>query len=291
MFRRLFLFALTVFFALPAQAETLPFRLAGGQVVFEVTLKGRTIPALLDTGATLSLIELELSKELGIRSQKIRSGFTVGIGGAGISYGRTQEIALNLGDGPIRRSIGTYPAGLGFADEDVRMVVGMDFLSDLVVSLDFRAMTVSFERSATFVAPEIPPLKLTATGWHRSTLSVDLGGARAELLLDTAASVALHLDAAFMAETPDLKNLPVSRQMINGIDGAREHDAVVIPRVVLGGQVFEDVRASAGSLVGLRAADDMDGVVGVGLLKNFDIVMDFGHGRVWMTPHGGAGSR
>lgn len=287
MLRSLFLFALTVLFALPAQAEKRPFRLAGGQVVFDVTLKGRTIPALLDTGATLSLIELELSKELGIRSQKVRSGSTVGVGGSGISYGRTQDISLDLGAGPIRRSVGTYPAGLGFADEDVRMVVGMDFLSDLVVSLDFQAMTVSFERSTAFVAPDTPPLKLTATGWRRSTLPVDLAGVKAELLLDTAASVALHLDTAFVAKTPELNSLPVSQQVINGVDGAREHDAVVIPRVVLGGRVFEDVEASAGSLAALRAADNMDGVVGVALLKNFDVVIDFGHGRVWLTPHGG----
>jgi hypothetical protein len=31
----------------------------------------------------------------------------------------------------------------------------------------------------------------------------------------------------------------------------------------------------------------MDGVVGVDLLKRFNLVIDFGGNRIWMTPNGG----
>lgn len=285
MLRSLFLFVMLAVSALPAQAEKRPFRLAGGQVVFDVTIKGRVVPALLDTGATRSLIEVGLAKELGIRAQKVRGGGTAGVTGARIAYGRTQDVPVNIGAGQKWRSLGTYPADASFADKDVRVLIGMDMLSTLVLSLDFETMTIELQRSTAFTPPAREPLKLTQSGWYRPTLSVELAGVQAELLLDTAASVALHLDAAFVAQTPVLKALPASRQSIAGVDGVRDHDAIVVPEIVFGAEAFADVRASSGSLAALRGSDTMDGVMGVGLLKHFIVVIDFGSNRVWMRRH------
>jgi predicted aspartyl protease len=273
---------------LPAQAEKRPFRLAGGQVVFDITIKGTVVPALMDTGATRSLIEVGLAKELGIglyRTGTAGNGGTVGVTGGRIDSGQTRQVPVDIGVGQKWTYIGTYPEGASFADADVRVLIGMDMLNDLVVSLDFATMTVDLQRHSDFKRPAGEPLKLTLTGWYRPTLRVELAGAPAELLLDTAASVALHLDAAFVAKTPVLKALPVSARRITGVDGVRDHDAIVVPEVTLGGERFVDVRASVGSLAALRASDHMDGVMGVGLLKHFHVVMDFARNEVWLTRH------
>lgn len=284
--RRVFLFVVIwLATAWPSAAETRPFRLAGGQVVFDVTIKGRTVPALMDTGATRSMIEVGLAQELGIRWQKVGGGRTVGVAGGRIDYGQTQRVPVDIGAGQRWMYLGTFPTGANFADADVRLLIGMDILTDLVVSLDFEAMTVELQGLADFTPPEGEPLKLTQTGWHRATLPVELAGARAELLIDTAASVALHLDAEFVARTPALKALPASRRMITGVDGVLEHDVIVAPEVTLGAERFVDVKASSGSLAALRIADAMDGVIGVDLLRQFNVVMDFGRNRVWLTRH------
>jgi len=273
--------------ALPAQADKRPFRLAGGQVVFDVTIKGRVVPALLDTGATRSMVEVGLAKELGIRWQKVGGGRTVGVAGGRIDYGQTQRVPVDIGAGQRWSYLGTFPTGANFADADVRLLIGMDMLTDLVVSLDFEAMTVELQRSTAFTPPAGDFLTLTQTGWHRATLPVELAGARAELLIDTAASVALHLDAEFVGRSPALKALPASRRSITGVDGVKEHDIIVVPDVTLGAERFTDVQASAGSLAALRITDAMDGVIGVDLLRQFNVVMDFGRNRVWMTRHAG----
>jgi hypothetical protein len=270
----------------PALAEPRPFELRGGQVVITVTLNGREVPALLDTGATKSLIERGLARELGIRSQTTRSGGTIGAAGKRVDLGFTSPVKLDIGAGAATQRIGTYPAGNAFADDDVRLLIGMDLLSAMVVSLDFQKMTVEFQRSSQFAPHAVgEPLKLTPSGWRRPTLPVSLAGAQANLLFDTAASGALHLDSAFVSATPALKSLPVSQRVITGIDGVHEHDAIVVPHMTFGGQTFERVSASSGSFGRLRAADDMDGVVGVDLLKRFNLVIDFGRHRVWMTPN------
>jgi hypothetical protein len=272
--------------ASPALAEPRPFELRDGQVVIMVTIKGHELPALLDTGATRSLIEADLARELGIRTQKIRGGGTVGVSGGRVAFGFTQhEVAIDFGAGPMSQRIGTYEAGNTFAAEGVRLLIGMDFLYALVVSLDFQKMTVEFQRSSGFTTPSGEALNLTRSGWNRPTLPVGLAGARADLLLDTAASGSLHLDSSFVAATPELKALPVSRLRIAGIDGVREHNAMLVPEVTFGGQVFENVRASSASFGRLRVVGDIDGVVGVDLLKGFNLVIDFGRHRIWMTPH------
>lgn len=273
--------------ALPAAAAARPFELRDGQVVITVTLKGRELPALLDTGATVSLIEVGLAKELGIRVQKT-SGGTFGAAGDGVAYLRSERaVEIDFGAGPMRRHVGAYPTGNVFAADGVRILLGMDFLGAMAVSLDFQSMTVDFERSSSFAAPSGQPLAMTNSGWRRPTLSVDISGVRAELLLDTAASGALHLDSSFVAGAPSLNKLPTSPTRIIAIDGIGDHDAIIVPHIAIGEHVFENVSASSASLGKLRAFGGMDGLVGVDLLRRFNLVVDFGRHRIWMTPISG----
>jgi hypothetical protein len=278
--------ALVAMLTPPALASPRPFELRDGQVVIMVTIKGKQLPALLDTGATRSLIERDLAREFGIRSHKLRGGGgTTGAAGGLIPFGMTeQDVAIDFGAGPASRRIGTYEAGHSFAADGVRLLIGMDFLSRLVVSLDFERMTIDFQRSSGFKPPPGEPLKLDQNGWYRPTLRTMLGDVQAELLIDTAASGAMHLDSTFVAKWPALSALPASRRRVSGVDGVREYDAIALPNVSFAGQTFENVRATSGSLAPMRAADDMDGVMGVDLLRRFNLVIDFGYNRVWMTP-------
>src|SRR5690349_6149349 len=140
--------------ALPAMAAPKPFELREGQVVIKVTLNGREVPALLDTGATRSLIATDLARELGIRVQKFNGG-TVGTSGGRVGYGMTErKIAVDFGLGVVSKRLGIYDARHTFAADGVRFLIGMDFLYALVVSLDFERMTIDFQRSAEFSAPK-----------------------------------------------------------------------------------------------------------------------------------------
>ena len=292
--RRFFALALVwlvVAAALPARAEPRAFEVRGGQVVITVTLKGQALPALLDTGATRSLIDVGLARELGIRTQRMRNGGTFGAAGSSVQFGWTTPLAVDFGAGATTRSLGTYKSEHAFAPEGVRMLIGMDLLDDLAVSLDFATMMADFQRLSDFKPPEGEPLKLTQSGWHRPTLPVWIAGMEADLLIDTAASSALHLDAAFVAKTPSLSSLPTSRRTVTGIDGVREHDVVVVPCVSFGDHAFANVRASSGPFVMTRWSNNVDGVLGVGLLKHFKAVIDFGYNRLWLTPNTETDSR
>lgn len=268
--------------ALPAYATPRTFQVLDGQVVITVTLNGRDLPALLDTGATRSLIDAAFAKDMGIRSQRAGGG-TIGASGKMIRFGYTQGVTLDIGAGAKRRHLGTYEAAEPFAPDGVRILIGMDILDNMAVALDFQAMTIGIERAIGFAQPAGEPFKLTRSHWMRPTLSVALGDTTAELLFDTAASGALHLNTDVVTRSPELSALPTTRRRITGIDGEHERDAIVIPSVGLGGQTFTNVRASVADMP-LIGKTDMQGIIGVDLMKRFHLVIDFARDLVWMTP-------
>lgn len=268
--------------ALPAYATPRPFQVLDGQVVITVTLNGRDLPALLDTGATRSLIDAAFAKEMDIRSQRAGGG-TIGASGKMIRFGYTQGVTLDIGAGAKRRRLGTYEAAEPFAPDGVHILIGMDILDNMAVALDFQAMTIGIERAIGFTQPAGEPFKLTRSHWMRPTLRVVLGDTQAELLLDTAASGALHLNTDVVTRSPELSALPTTRRRITGIDGEHERDAIVIPSVGLGGQTFTNVRASVADMP-LIGKTDMQGIIGVDLMKRFHLVIDFARDLVWMTP-------
>ncbi|RYG34052.1 MAG: hypothetical protein EON93_08655 [Burkholderiales bacterium] len=268
--------------ALPAEAAPRTFQLRDGQVVITVNLNGTDLPALLDTGATRSLIDVAFAKEIGIRSQRIGGG-TIGASGKVIRFGRTQAVTLDIGAGKKRRHLGTYEAAEPFAPDGVHILIGMDVLDNMAVALDFQTMTIGIESAIGFKSPAGESFKLTRSNWLRPTLSVTLGDMIAELLLDTAASGSLHLQTNVVANSPELSALPATRRLITGIDGEQERDSIIIPSVTLGGQTFTDVRASVGEMPFI-GRPSMQGVIGVDLMKRFHLVIDFAKDRVWMKP-------
>ncbi len=268
--------------SLPADAAPRPFQVRDGQVVITVTLNGKDLPALLDTGAIRSLIDADFAREMGIRSQRIGGG-TIGASGKMVRYGRTSNVKLDIGAGAKSRSLGTYEAAEPFAPEGVHLLIGMDVLDNMAVSLDFQTMTIGIERGVGFKAPVGEPFKLTRSHWLRPALSVTLADAQADLVFDTAASGALHLHTDVVARSPELSALPTTRRRITGIDSERDRDSIIIPSVTLGGRTFTDVRASAGEMPPVGRLP-MHGVIGVDLMKRFHLVMDFAEDRVWMTP-------
>lgn len=267
--------------ALPADAAPRPFQLRDGQVVITINLNGRDLPALLDTGAQRSMIEASFAREMGISSQRVGGG-TIGASGKIIRFGRTSDVKIDVGAGIKRRKIGTYEAAEPFAPDDVHILIGMDLLFYTAVSLDFQAMTVDIQRATELKPPAGKPFALKQSGYRRPALNVMLGDTSVDLLLDTAASVPLHLQMTVVSRSPNLSALPTTRRRISGIDGEHEQDAIIIPTVTLADQTFTDVRATTASMSSRWTG--FDGIIGTSLMRRFHIVFDFDRDLVWITP-------
>src|SRR5690606_36447543 len=79
--------------------------------------------------------------------------------------------------------------------------------------------------------------------------------------------------------------LRTSESLVIGSDRASARPILSLPSVEIGGVRFEDVPATIGPRDRLASLIVGDGVIGVDLLKRFNLVIDFRRSRLWMTPN------
>ena len=267
-----------------AMAAPQPFQLLEGQVVMTVTVGGREMLALVDTGSERSMIEAKLARELGLRT-KMPAGRTFGASGKSIGYARTDKVEMVVGGQTLRPSLAVFPSGSAFAARGVRILIGRDILWRQAVAIDFEHMTIDLTPSAKFRPPEGRPLKLSDRWWG-PVLRIDVNGKAADVVLDTAATGSLHLSGRFAGDAGLITGRQTSTKRITGIDGSHEQIVVVLPTVTIAGEPFGNVEATISSFGPMASGSNgIDGVVGVKLLKQFNLTIDYGSNQVWLTPN------
>lgn len=269
-----------------AMATPQPFQLLEGQVVITVTVGGREMLALVDTGSRNSMIEAKLAGELGLGTETPIGSGIVGASGKRIDHVLTDGVVEMVVFGKTRTPLlAVFPSGSGFAAKDVRVLIGRDMLGRQAVTFDFEHMTIDLTPSAEFRPPEGAPLKLSDRSGG-PVLRIDVNGKAADVMLDTAATGSLHLTDSFAGKVGLLKGRQTSTKRITGIDGSREQTAVVLPTVIIAGEPFRNVEATISPFGWMaRSRKPIDGVVGVGLLKQFNLTIDYGSNQVWLTPN------
>jgi hypothetical protein len=72
--------------------------------------------------------------------------------------------------------------------------------------------------------------------------------------------------------------------MVAGIDGVSARPVATVPSLRFAGYAFENVPVTIGpASPGISGAD---GVIGVDVLRRFNLVIDYGLNRMWLTPNG-----
>ena len=270
--------------ASPALAEPRPFRLVGNQILFPVTIEGHETLALLDTAAGGSLISDALAERLGIRHRRMVGAGTVGVSGERIRSSITPKLRVGLADGiEVGRRLRVFPAGAAFVSGAAEAIVGADLLRDTVVVIDFDRQTIDIALSRQFESPHAPGIPFSS--WYKPAIKIGIAGRNADLRIDTAASSALHLSAFFAEELPAIEALRKSETLVIGSDGSSAQPIFSLPNVEIAGVTFEDVPATIGARDHLAGLIVGDGVVGVDLLKRFNLVIDFRRSRLWMAPN------
>jgi predicted aspartyl protease len=135
----------------PASAEAgeVPFRLAGPQdvaLVVPVHINGQgTFDFIFDTGATSTCVDPRLAVQLGLPSEDDQMGLGTGIGGSRpIRIVDTDTVRV----GPAA-SYGLPICVVDLAvlgDIDVVGLVGLNFIQDFLVTLDFQRNVLTLQR-------------------------------------------------------------------------------------------------------------------------------------------------
>lgn len=261
-------------------STNLPFDPAGDLIVVEATVNGKgPFRFLLDTGASHNVMTPELAQSLGL---KVEGGGVIDSGGrATVSAGRVRVAEVRVGGFALARQgffVTTFPASYPFQG-----FLGAELFKRFTVRIDFRRSLL------TLTAPDafryrgggvVLPLKFH--GGLIPQVRAEVDGHAGWFKLDTGYNGSLALFGKFIDEH-DLLTKYGPRE---GRGGARtltgELTNVPAARVrefKLGGLMLGRVDASF-FLERKGSNSIFAGAIGTGILKQFDVVVDYERRRI-----------
>jgi clan AA aspartic protease (TIGR02281 family) len=268
----------------------LPAKFGPQHVYVRVTINGRGLDYVLDTGASGITIDMQVAKELGLPLYAQRSTVTAGR----YTTARTRVPEMRVGP-LVMHDVAVQAIPQGQDETSTVKVVGLlgfDFLAELGVTVDYEHKRVTVVPGEDYVAPADPHASVldVRVGNGVPMTDVTINGALGErFILDTGAVGTFLVFDYFARRHPEaLKDenatahAPVRR--FNGIGGAFETRPYQIAALKLGNVRFTGFTGyrvtSAGSYSGAA-----DGLIGDEFLRMFTLGIDYGNSRVYLVPN------
>ncbi len=261
-------------------AAAVPFRLIAGRIVIEAMLGGRPVAAIVDTGATMSLVRADLAAALGLdhrRQATFRSehGPVTAdlVGPAHLSIG---ERTLTL-----REAIVITGSILGETGVDVELVIGQDVLSTATIEIDFPYRCLCLRATGWCPEPGFVAVPLEIDDARRLVIPLDLPGVgRVPGIVDLGNNAALMMDAGFARRHRLTAGVATSSGLFATLGGVCETLAFSLPAFSIGGLPVLDVPVDA--LASWSSPQPIN--IGMDVLRRFHLVLDLAKAGVALRP-------
>jgi hypothetical protein len=239
---------------------------------------GRPFPVQLDTGASDTVLSTDSARALGITVRKIKSD----------AYRRDTV----TGD-PLRFWITAQGGGTESRHFDYALLGG-EFLRAYVVDLDFARRRVRFldpevhdvrDRGARLRGERLVPIEIRRT-WPFAPL--ELGNGRVWALVDTGSQGTITITEEKARELGIEIDPDAERVHFQNVLGTSVKHVQTVPEARLGDVVLRE----PGLLIGSRAESSVritrwlqdETIVGLPILQNFRVRIDYPHGVMGLTP-------
>ena len=252
----------------------------GDRLFIPARLNGiETRDALLDSGAELSLVDQAFAQQAGL----VTAGTETARGTGGeeevtFAQGVTIEaVGIRLENRPVAvLDLGNIATRL--VGSPVTMIVGRELFDAARLAIDIENGTIAV------VGRDQEPVGLQLTmDTHNALQTIPVaveGGAPVQAEFDLGNGSEVLIGAAY-AERAGLlaPDRIVGQKSGGGIGGEVERDLVVLAELEVAGVSFRDVPAAID-----RTDNAGDVNVGVRILRNFGITVDFAENAVWLEP-------
>lgn len=272
------------FVAVATVAPTdLPFEFTTRQPIVRVRVNGgEPVAFVVDTGATINLIDSDLIATLGLHAQD-QGGRQISGGGQGSVAVRTVDgLTFAAGDFTWTDQRATvvplgYPKSKHYAG-----LIGAPILTRYVPQFDFQKQILRLIDPKTYRQPAgavVVPFELQENlPVVHVTVDCGSGPLDARLMVDTGASQFLHLNRPFV-EAHKLTDVMPDAKAAN-IQAAIGTPAPFVygtgKRVVFGGQTFDQPRIGLSRAEsGSSTSTSRDGIIGNDLLRHFTMTIDY----------------
>jgi hypothetical protein len=192
-----------------AAPTAIAFELATRHVIVKVSVnRSRPLSFVLDTGAHVAIVRLDVAKELGL---SLAGNVNVGGAGPGQQAGRRVQnatwslIGLEGFAQPVSLAL-PLPALPSAMGRDIDGIIGGEFIREFVLELDYQARVITLHDREAFVYSgrgETLPLEFNSNNHPVLRAAVTPSGGTAlerRFLLDIGSGLALALHSPFVAE-------------------------------------------------------------------------------------------
>lgn len=262
---------------------SVPIEIFRQKIMFAVSVNGRELRAVYDSGAARSLMARSVADELGLDlggrgrasgfggSAELQLASNIDVAVGGLTHRYTQLVVVDL-------SSFTAPFG-----REIEFIVGVDVFPQHVVDVDVAARRLGFVERARF-SPPADALELALdNSANNFTIPISINGRTVRANFDLGSGSALDIGPDLARELGFRRDdLPTGQA--NGIGGVLEVGLASVPSVGLAGQTFADVpiQVTRTPLPTGRAN------LGFPILSRFRVYIDYRRERAWLYPRAGS---
>ena len=253
-----------------AGAVRLPARLVNGLFVVRVGINGRPYDFLIDSGAAGIVIDTGVAEQLNLERYGSRIGATIG------SYAESTTILNSLTVGALKmQRVVTRVVPVPFRIDDrtrVAGLLGFDFFADCVLHLDYDRGIAEAIDMPNFKAPDNTMAIPVALDDKTPSVKAHVGNAQARLMLDTGSNRTLVF--ANFADRADLAGERIAATTrFRGVGGTGNGEMTHLHNFEFANVALTDTAVEISS--DDFASEDLDGVFGADLLKNYDVYFNY----------------
>lgn len=272
---------------------SIPIKMDGDRIVVPTRIQGHTVDFQLDSGAGGVVLDTAIVDALKLEVYGSSLGDTAG------TYREGTAIVpqIDIGDIALTNLV-VQSAPFTFwsdAKTPVAGLMGFDFIDGAVLHIDYEHSTLEAFDPKTFV----PPAGATALpiALDDDVPLVDAGIAKAVghlFIVDTGADrsalfsnfVAAHPDAAVDLGLGDqiLASFPFVTDF-DGVGGTVDYRPLQVGPFTFAGYSFPRWLFSGTRNAPGFEGDDLDGLIGQDVLRNFDVYLDYAHEKIWLVPN------
>lgn len=272
-----------------AESRWIPFTLTpGNQMRFDLSLDGRPVSAILDTGVSYSVLSRRYAADQHLAVRAVGQAAAIG-GAVAIGWVDTQTLALG---GLTRRgggvAVADLPALATGGAVPVDMLVGRDLTGTVALDIDYAGRRFRLLASGRLpFAGAVAPLALSPERQVYVT-RVTLGGhVLSPMIVDTGDGSAITVSQPGWRGA-GLDALRTTTAVAYGLAGPIVIQLAIVPELRVGDLDARQVEVRAEGPGGFSEAIGVAGRIGSGFLQHYRVLMDAGAGRMVFAPGPGA---
>ena len=275
-------------FAAGSSSVRIPLELANDLIVLKVRVNSsRPLHFIFDTGASVSVIDPQSARALGLRAKgKLNLDAT----GGPVQSGLVGPVSLSLaGVTVFRQTLATidldpFAPLFGYKIDGI---IGYDFINNFVIEIDYAAGLLNLYETSSYKysgAGESIPIELVEkTPFVRARIGLNgREPIEGKFEVDTGATGILNLNTPFINKHKILETLtPHAQSKLGGAGGSAEAVKAHVPSVELGSLVARNpLVVFAQGTEGSEASNEYDGELGAGFFSQFKMILDYSRSRI-----------